>query len=545
MVTELKPKKDDGRSPSNDKSVTPIVYNDAAGIGTGIENTQDPALKALEEYMKKKFEEAIYGSAEQKSANEFRYTDHKIFNNFYRTQLGKNVISGISSYCMDSSGIAYKQDPNNPENLLRDPSKDFLIDEEKIQENRKNNLKKLKEFGESETEGQKEVNLAYSEWVDCATKIQDICYNMCPTPSPSEENPPPSPCDTVEAYSKRRACEVTAYIKSARQALLSLDQIDEVYKRLDKDAKKGGQRVLAARSISSTDLNGNKSKKWRLTEYTGSEDGKSINELTNISSNEFINESKFSEQVENQKEELEKCKQGDQNFCKKFFVTGEDAQKGQDLILEYELRVKALNAKIDAGEIDAEQAKALLKEEGYTEEVGYDEGLIDKIANENQTVDEIKKRYKEEKTALVDSLKSKINKTYIASEEITMEDHSEEIGVIEKGLNNKVQNYKELIHFNNIVSGYLNITNDTSDEGQTNTSAMFHELENSAYDNEDDRSPSSGTSDYDTVGLREKIENAGYTDNRDQQDSTTLGVKEINDHLLNYSEEQKVKKPKK
>ena len=102
-------------------------------------------------------------------------------------------------------------------------------------------------------------------------------------------------------------------------------------------------------------------------------------------------------------------------------------------------------------------------------------------------------------------------------------------------LSEKPEHYKQMLHFSNIISGFLKV-DDGSGNKRRNTSAMFAEIENS------DRAPSSSdeSSMVDIKKISDALKNAGIShtdpedDNTKHADTVQLEVKVINKAILNY-----------
>ena len=96
-------------------------------VGT-VKVSGGPALKKFEKYYAKRLMEVIMKSGgDDEETGRKILADHTLFNKIYRSQLGKNVISALSSYCLDADG-----DDNR-----------YLVNRDNVKEVRKKNLKKI------------------------------------------------------------------------------------------------------------------------------------------------------------------------------------------------------------------------------------------------------------------------------------------------------------------------------------------------------------------------------------------------------------------
>ena len=196
---------------------------ESISLGT-MQNRQDPAVKKLTKYLSKRLSDALYGEIkDQENKTVTKIVDHRTFYDLYRAQVSKNIISTLTSYCIDSGS-------------------DLLIHRDETQREavRKKNLKSLgtgfrtrkdpsksgddKQTAQLKTDQNLQAPDAYDHWIECIQKVQDVCHNTgeFTTFNPAGTND----IDLNYKYSQQRACIVTNHIKGLRQNLISTDQID-------------------------------------------------------------------------------------------------------------------------------------------------------------------------------------------------------------------------------------------------------------------------------------------------------------------------------
>ncbi len=163
----------------NDKTNESTFGTSLAHISTATtkEVNKTPEIRKLEEFLSKRLDEALWGKEGDKSV---KNVDHMVFYKLYESQLGKNLLTAVSSYCIEAD------------------TEFFIIEnEDQAKENRKKNLVALKE-GKS----------AGNKWGTCLKKIPEIC-------------------ETDKDYSKNRACEVVSYMKTVRANLLLITDVKQ------------------------------------------------------------------------------------------------------------------------------------------------------------------------------------------------------------------------------------------------------------------------------------------------------------------------------
>jgi hypothetical protein len=115
----------------------------------------DPAIKKLGEFYFQKLNENLYGSIEE---GRKLYVAHSAFYEIFKSQVSKNLIESMSSYCIEA-----------------ERSKAFIVSRDKAKRMsvRKKNINKLKII---EGKGPDAVSAGYKEWEVCMQAIQNICH---------------------------------------------------------------------------------------------------------------------------------------------------------------------------------------------------------------------------------------------------------------------------------------------------------------------------------------------------------------------------------
>ncbi len=488
-------------SEKNEKEQKNVKKYEGLSLGTLDTGTTDPAIKKLKKYLHERLEKAMYGDLTSK---ERKIVDHEKFLALYKTQLGKNIISGLSSYCIEA-------------NLITDINKsyespvfygDFLIpvDETTRKTNRVKNIRNLTTFQET---GDGSVNKVYKAWEKCVGSIKSVCYLEAPY-NTSAKKPEP--------YQKQRACQITQFLKEHRQNLIASTKLE-------------GDIIRFRSKRESVQL------QTGMEHYTGrGDDEKTLDEITNYSSGEI--DKVYGEKMrEVSKEFHEKCVEGkDKEECQKYLTNSKTRKKLDKHISEYELRKKVMQEKIN--KIGANGDKKELQK--YLEEEGYSAEEVEKMmkADTQALAKMISARYENERKAVIESYRDYMDKHSTTEEEIKLADNAPDMKKIKDlstELSEKPEHYKQMLHFSNIISGFLKV-DDGSGNKRRNTSAMFAEIENS------DRAPSSSdeSSMVDIKKISDALKNAGISrtdpedDNEKHADTVQLEVKVINKAILNY-----------
>ncbi|WP_372654717.1 hypothetical protein [Halobacteriovorax sp.] len=507
--------------------------------------------KKLEEYYYKNMNQQIFGdSVNGKNADgSYQVVDHSKFNTIYQNQLTKNVLTAISSFCIEAS-IKGSGEASFP-----------LISSSVSKRNtqRQSNIKTLSKT--TVTVNDKSLSGAQSQsndWQNCFINAQYVCHDGTKSWKDSEGNIKEATakktigydCDIEDKecvnlresydYTKTRACELTNYLKVAKQNLKAVETISEGYNQLQKT---GGIQAIATGEKPSA--NGNLIKQVSL-------DNK-VDDITSVSSNEFVNESGFSEGVNSDLAELENCiskdpetgsynlAPGAEESCKKYLNT--DREQVETLKAEYALRLRGLAEKvktIDATSEDTDGVEDFLKDQGYTDdEIGQ---TIEANTDIKALKDQIIARYENEKLELIKSMNDKMESTASTNDGVidvsaNSQDVSKLIKIHEE-LSSKTEQYAQLIHFNNVVSGFLDIDQEGK-ETRKNTASIQREIANSAFSEDNLANSPEMAVKYanQNENLEKSLEaNSIELSEKDKgnDEGATLGVDKINNVILNY-----------
>ena len=519
------------------------------------------SLKALELFYAEKLQKELYGEAtgsnDLTTSKAAQIIDHKKFNKIFENQMTKNILSAVSTYCIEAEMIGTHNFPMLKKN---DGARRAV---------RKANLTKLSgaELTKVDANGNSvkvsALKNSSQEWQSCMVNIQYVCHggkkhikdDKGKVKTDSAGNPIsvsaddefdaafPDAADAKKlaankAYSKMRACEVTNYLKVAKQNLKAIERISEGYKELEKTSGYG--------------LKGQDIKNKVIAEEIVLDKGK-LDNITSTSSNEFANESGFGEKVNTDLVEFEKCfaensngafevVPGSEDLCKKYLNTDHEAV--EKIKQEHALRQNALALKVSKLKDGSEdELKQFLLDQGRDEEE-VDEQL------KNIDIDALKlqitERYTNEKEQLIKSLNAKLDaQTSKNSGKIVAVDDNSKLKKIHTELSNKTESYAQLIHYNNMITGLLDIK-DEDGKSRRNTASIQREMESNSFSEANVDNLDLSDSDKQayisaTENLQEVVKSENIADssdssssNQEEETTTTIGVDKINEEILNY-----------
>ncbi len=497
-------------------------------------------VKALRDFYSKRLEEALYGAPKSGQMTHTQMPDQTDFFKLQKTQLGKNIVATLTSYCIDADHVKTTDKVIYPI-IYSDPK-----EVERVREKNIRNLRKDGELGDEIT------NAAYADWSGCIANVQHMCHQ-----SKYKEISKDGTEREVDSYTesviiskvkdtnekdkedylevtKTRACEVTEYLVRARKSLGLIDKTVEKF---------GALRTNDTSPIKMFD---------------GKEKGKSIDDLTSLTSKDLvdINEdnsyananaedfAEFSECYDMENNEII-----DEQKCESYVQveSGETSKALVQMKAEKEKRKELLAALVKKK--DLEKLKQVLVNDGYTEEEATK--VAQAVIDGESGVDElIKKRYDSRMEALLQSTASRIDAITVKS--ITNADAGDKLKAIGEKIQGKTKEFAELVHFNNIVSSYLSVT-DSEGAKSKNVASARRELNNNIFSEQfedvrelyeteygsDGKLNSFGSSANQQRDLKEVIGETLDLESGGDSNNAVLNVDDINQNLLNLEVNKK------
>lgn len=509
--------------PISDSAIATNRYEDKAKL-PGKEKSK--SLIALEEHLKSQLQEALYGKVTNNKNNLIqteRIVDQKTFFELFESQVGKNVISSLSNFCLNA----------------QDLGEFFVIyyDEKKREDVAENNMKNLDNLDNENK------LVAAKNWNSCIARVQDHCHqpekkiikdtksgkfdeilvdfksnfeNKCKLDKKDEI------CNEADiTYTQQRACETVEYISQARR---SLEYNKQVMEKFD-DLKTQG-------SVANVDVYSSKGAK------------KNIDEITTLTSND-LNEKPMNNGA------LSAIEAGSEeaNAFKECFENGtiKDATKCEGYLNKNtDERLAALTEMKINSEASIKELEELVKDEEKVVQIliqdGYDKDEAALMAKESTIKDQILDRYKKKENAILRSAVEEMEKITSTKNDTIDDLDKNKLEKIEKELKNKTKDFAQLVHFNNIVVGYLDINSkdeNGKDVKKKNSRSIQLELAGNLF-NEQNREVASKINDSFTSARKtdqnfeEKLKQSGYSeeDVTEDADDVQLSPKDIVNELI-------------
>lgn len=425
---------------------------------------KDKSVGSIKNYFEQRLSENLYGKISDPKAwkmgkmREQKFVDHEKFYEIYQNQLGKNMLTDLSAFCLEKVELVsdWKKkcvDSQNPEQPK--PSADCL---QKIS-NKDDNVKRAK--AKLAGKDPKELKL---EWFVCVMSVDLACKEYKKTSdseiSLSDKHDTDVGTDADKKKVYREACIVVDRIKSYRKSIKHLAETREEMKDLNKGAGANlGDTFKGA--------------------YSGKGGGsdKSINELTTVSSNLVHKNYDYEQELDNAKKCFDDGNPESQ-ACIEFYKKDADIteEKQQKLLLDLELKtaaqIKLLKKKI--GDLDNQEMEEYLKENGYTAQA---QALADKPGTLDQVKMDLYSAQKAEKLAIIKEMNERLEKLEIKKDDT---DPTAELTEMQQQVEKKENKLRGIYHYSNIVTGYLDV-----EGGQSNTQSVLIEGEDSDIDDTD------------------------------------------------------------
>lgn len=454
------------------------------------------SVKVLESYLQKRLEEALYGDAQSNNNGIKANTDHTNFYRIWQSQLGKNLITQLSGYCLYS----------NPESGLvphlgaSDPSQFGSFKRAHLAEYYKSqNLNNLKVV-------QGDNPVAFNGFNKCISHISNDCRSGGSGSSisiPDDQDP----TKTKQLYryqipqgrqaaditnevsqivgSKTAAqleasqnitnpCELNRYMTGVKK---SLNEMEGLVGEMNQRVQNGGGFQGIANVVEREPVDTDK--------------------ITNISSGDLMEAeakdgTKYKDAVEEEATALTECaNSGDPENCSEYLSNKEDNEKVED---EFILRGIALKKKLEKDLLKNDKVEMEQLKEFFTEKGMSDENFQKLVASETakrpnddpikviQSV--IENYYDNERKALEASLNKRLQATQRPDPQSSggaPASVTQTIQNIKSQIESSPEDLATVFHYSNVVSSFLEVNGDGGSTGR-NTKALAAELENNFFD---------------------------------------------------------------
>jgi hypothetical protein len=480
-------------SPQDSKKIAETLPTTDLDLQDSIRYQSNPAYKNLENYLSKRLEEALYGKENQKNKGTLTLTKHEIFYDIFKTQLGKNILSTVTSFCI-----------NADENLLQS-SEPTERSQQRIK-----NISKLTEMlpmqdSNSANGGQanqqadaSDSNAAYRHYANCISKLPHICdgtsveypngmtwkfedeIKSSQTPAGAQGNSGEDKLNTSKNYTINQACTTTRELKRLRKALIdNQDTLDKIKKHKSENPQTVKLNIKNLEKIYGTGSDPNEA---------------TLDDLTSLTSNEFANKSGMNKKLNEQGNFfVTNCVNGNHPKCKEMINNNKDYADFLKMKDEYNSRTQVLKGKI-LSMTEQETRDFLLKEGRSQAEVN---SILDQ-AKKNPDSEFLKKQiaesYERERESIIKQMSEKLensnielgqlaaastyNGSTISSGNIDPQKVKDLKEKIAQRIENNKTEIRDTILFNNIVTGYLSVQDDKGVKSK-NVTAAHREIKDS------------------------------------------------------------------
>ncbi len=528
---------------------------------SNLENSgPDKALQKVKDYFSNKLREALYGDIKSEAVKDkIQIVDHGTFYDLFENRLSKNIVEALSSYCIEAKPFQLEHSHFEGKDEQATSLIAFVVSKNAKERSllREQNLGKLSQT--TIVGGNKKSIKAYDDWSRCIVSIDQMCTGfkyVCETANCQTKISKNINCQSIAdredskecddknkegkkyknkdfAYTKGRACAVTNYMKSARQSLLA---IATVKKKWDERGKEIGSD-FAIFSTSKAACLKKDSKTGLCTEYkeiinyNPNNKKTGINAVNTLTSNELINNSGFKEEAKEIEKEFKKCSiDKDQDICKKFI--SKNRKEKEKTLAEVSLRSKIMAEKLDSDQFNKKEVSHYLKEQGYS-----DEQIKKQIEDEDKIEilkTEIARKYKAEREGLLKELRRQMEASTAKEKKYDPGNDQEAIANIGSEIKERTKKFQQLVHFNNIVSGYLDVSSEKSDgskESSKNTASLYAEINNPDHTVLNQKKENIEL-------IRKAASEAGISEpeeNGEEEGNATLKVDDLNSEILDYN----------
>ena len=390
-------------------------FREEVGRGTErspIRRRKSGQRKQLTQYLRERFDQKV---RKGENDNQDRFIDHALFFEFYQSQLSKTVTIVINTYCMYADEDT--DEGEKPRYLLANQGRRNAVFEA--------NRDKLIRPDDA----------ASRFFSGCASSITHICHGSD---------------SRIDDHSKREACQVLANLRNINRALTANEKRIN-YARCRGEFK-GGEHCREG----GFRLGGGGGIEANLEFYDPTAKGQTIDDLTSFTASEFQKNviDKIEESCDENAPPDEKClKQLEVISSEQQPGSGDEGEEENDKKVLAEYRIQTLIVSDGFDNVDDEKEDLVRK----IASEGADEETIQEV--EKKSDDEIKKirqkmreRYERERQASLEKLaarfssrKSGAGQTPLTTEQVVAD------------IRRKNRNVGQLLFFNNVISGYLEV----------------------------------------------------------------------------------------
>lgn len=388
---------------------------------SGVPIDRNKNYSLLKKYLEDRLQKTLYGENVPKGT--VSTVDHAVYYDLYKTQVSKNFLFDMSSYCSET----YKDGSS---------ASDYTATNETTLQN------------DTIADIAKDPKVMASKFQECILTLPCQCYDDTKACSIKSKDPATGAITTkthkAKAANKGKACVLVGRLKQMKQILLNVEDTQEKMRENFKNPN-----LIHANAKN----------------YDSTEQDKTLDDLTTLSSGDYakaVGDLKTATKDFQQKTKCDNAKLA----TGADFKAGEgecaglasiDKDKIEELKLENQLQTKAMLAQLD-------NVKSQAELEEYIKGQKLGDTIKQEIAKDWETVrDELKARLKTERQAVIDEINNELNKNVVITSTTggkSTVDSSTNATEVLKRVENQDQRTERLLHYTNIVSGYLDVLKD-------------------------------------------------------------------------------------
>ncbi len=434
--------------------------------------------QAIMDYFSNRLENALYGQAgangQEAKLRDQNIVDHKVFEDLYRSQLGKNILLEISRFCLEKASAKLNDSFPDPGTANHMSGWQFFITNTKTNAgfcDPKNSKECLEWLTDTKAitpqddpyqavqdalmgvEPQNQQAFLTDFFSNCALMVNPMCEAKayCEAPAADRDRLYPH----FRGFSERctengkkygaEACITQAKLRAMRVNLTALEETKTAYREMQ-----AGPAGLNREPIGSGRV------------YTGSQ-GSTIDELTSLTTTE-AKRAQDSAGIEAEAFESANCIEMPENAaCRDFFYTQQEGTALANVGLRDMAATELERRRIEA--LRGEDLEKYLRDKGYAD-------LLQQLQNGTPATDIVelaKNRYTAEREAAFSAMEDAFKERQIGAGENTAAQAAQKV---QQQLQERNNAFNRLVLFNNVVSSYLKLN-----DGTQNTATLTREVE--------------------------------------------------------------------
>ncbi len=366
----------------------------------------------VKKYMEERLSSALYGEKKDK----VQQVDHKTFYALYKTQINKSFLLDLSSYCSETYTKA------------------------KVNSGKDYDATKEKSYQDSTYSSQVDFAQMGKDYSECLFSLGCQCYGGKACTDMNKKYPTLNISQSSDTDIKNKSCVLVTRLKQMKQQIMYLDNVEAEYAKLQP----------------SNALLGNE-----VTNYKGTEDGKTVDDMTNFSSGDYRKavgekgdlEGQIADLAKKNDCQLQVGQAFDENKCGHLGKINKDEY--EKILLEHQLKSKLMADTLTNVKSKDDLQKFLEDQKMAQAEI--DKILVNADKDFATTRKELEDKLKTERQAVIDEINQQMTKDVVIVDKDGKVDSSTKIADVNKRTESQLDRTERLIHYTNVVSAYLNL----------------------------------------------------------------------------------------